>query len=67
MNKSKEITAAFAGEIFDTHKEGCAYVKDHAMFKCDQHFDIVIASNWLSLDQNLYQTVKGMSAASKSC
>ena len=45
MNKSKEITAAFAGEIIDTHKEGCAYVKDHAMFKCDQRFDIVIASN----------------------
>lgn len=66
MNKSKEITAAFAGEIFDTHKEGCAYVKDHAMFKCDQRFDIVIASNsGYPLDQNLYQTVKGMSAASK--
>lgn len=66
LNKSKEITAAFAGEIFDTHKEGCAYVKDHAMFKCDQRFDIVIASNsGYPLDQNLYQTVKGMSAASK--
>ena len=36
------------------------------MFKCDQHFDIVIASNsGYPLDQNLYQTVKGMSAASK--
>ena len=66
LNKSKEITAAFAGEIFDTHKEGCAYVKDHAMFKCEQRFDIVIASNsGYPLDQNLYQTVKGMSAASK--
>lgn len=66
LNKSKEITAAFAGEIIDTHKEGCAYVKDHAMFKCDQRFDIVIASNsGYPLDQNLYQTVKGMSAASK--
>ena len=66
LNKSKEITAAFAGEILDTHKEGCAYVKDHAMFKCEQRFDIVIASNsGYPLDQNLYQTVKGMSAASK--
>ena len=36
------------------------------MFKCDQRFDIVIASNsGYPLDQNLYQTVKGMSAASK--
>ena len=36
------------------------------MFKCEQRFDIVIASNsGYPLDQNLYQTVKGMSAASK--
>ena len=36
------------------------------MFKCHQRFDVVIASNsGYPLDQNLYQTVKGMSAASK--
>ena len=66
LNKNKEITAAFAGEVFEAHKEGCAYVKEHAMFKCDHRFDVVIASNsGYPLDQNLYQTVKGMSAASK--
>lgn len=36
------------------------------MFKCDNRFDVVIASNsGYPLDQNLYQTVKGMSAAHK--
>lgn len=66
LNKDKEITAAFGGEVFEAHKQGCAYVKEHAMFKCDQRFDVVIASNsGYPLDQNLYQTVKGMSAASK--
>ena len=36
------------------------------MFKCDEPFDVVIASNsGYPLDQNLYQTVKGMSAAHK--
>ena len=45
---------------------GCAYVKEHAMFRCDDRFDVVIASNsGYPLDQNLYQTVKGMSAAHK--
>lgn len=66
LNKNKEITAAFGGEVFEAHKLGCAYVKEHAMFKCDDRFDVVIASNsGYPLDQNLYQTVKGMSAASK--
>ena len=36
------------------------------MFKCQERFDVVIASNsGYPLDQNLYQTVKGMSAAHK--
>ena len=66
LNKDKQITAAFGGDVFEAHKEGCAYVKEHAMFKCDDRFDVVIASNsGYPLDQNLYQTVKGMSAASK--
>lgn len=66
LNKDKKITAAFGGEVFEAHKQGCAYVKEHAMFKCDHRFDVVIASNsGYPLDQNLYQTVKGMSAASK--
>lgn len=66
LNKNKAITAAFGGDVFEAHKEGCAYVKEHAMFKCNQRFDVVIASNsGYPLDQNLYQTVKGMSAASK--
>lgn len=66
LNKDKQITSAFGGDVFEAHKEGCAYVKEHAMFKCDDRFDVVIASNsGYPLDQNLYQTVKGMSAASK--
>ncbi|MDW4191360.1 nickel-dependent lactate racemase [Staphylococcus saprophyticus] len=66
LNKEKEITAVFAGELYEAHDKGCAYAKAHAMFKCDNRFDVVIASNsGYPLDQNLYQTVKGMSAAHK--
>jgi nickel-dependent lactate racemase len=66
LNKNKLITQVFAGELYEAHDVGCAYVKEHAMFRCDDRFDVVIASNsGYPLDQNLYQTVKGMSAAHK--
>ncbi|MEK4300100.1 nickel-dependent lactate racemase [Oceanobacillus sp. FSL W8-0428] len=66
LNREKEITNVFAGELYQAHDEGCAYAKDHAMFRCDKRFDVVIASNsGYPLDQNLYQAVKGMSAAHK--
>ncbi|MEB8210290.1 nickel-dependent lactate racemase [Staphylococcus succinus] len=66
LNKEKDITAVFSGELYQAHDRGCEYAKAHAMFKCEKRFDVVIASNsGYPLDQNLYQTVKGMSAAHK--
>ncbi|MFB4166010.1 nickel-dependent lactate racemase [Alteribacillus sp. JSM 102045] len=66
LNKEKEITAFFAGDVVEAHREGCKYVKEHAMAPCEERFDIVITSNsGYPLDQNLYQAVKGMSAAQK--
>lgn len=66
LNGQKEITGVFAGELLSAHRAGCAFVKDHAMFPVDQPFDIVITTNsGYPLDQNLYQTVKGMSAAAQ--
>ncbi|TDF94500.1 nickel-dependent lactate racemase [Paenibacillus piri] len=66
LNGEKQITGVFAGELFAAHAEGCAYAKQHAMVRCDQRFDVVITSNsGYPLDQNLYQAVKGMSAAHK--
>jgi len=64
LNGKKEITNVFAGELVTAHAEGCAYVKAHAMIKCNQRFDVVITTNsGYPLDQNLYQAVKGMNAA----
>jgi len=66
LNGEKKITKVFAGELIAAHDLGCAYVKEHAMIKCDNFFDVVITSNsGYPLDQNLYQAVKGMSAAQK--
>jgi nickel-dependent lactate racemase len=64
LNGQKEITGVFAGEVFEAHRAGCAFVKEHAMYAVDAPFDLVITTNsGYPLDQNLYQTVKGMSAA----
>lgn len=64
LTGKKEITGVFAGEMVEAHALGCAYVKEHAMIKCDKRFDVVITTNaGYPLDQNLYQAVKGMDAA----
>jgi nickel-dependent lactate racemase len=66
LNAQKEITEVFAGELFAAHAQGCEYTREHAMIQCEQRFDVVITSNsGYPLDQNLYQAVKGMSAAQK--
>ena len=48
------------------HRQGCAFAKETAMVACDRAFPIVVTTNGgYPLDQNLYQTVKGMSAAAQ--
>lgn len=66
LNSDKRITGVFAGDMLAAHAEGCAFVKQNAMAGVEQRFDIVITTNsGYPLDQNLYQAVKGMSAASE--
>ena len=66
LNGEKEITGVYAGDVIAAHREGCQFVKETAMYAVDEPFDIVITTNsGYPLDQNLYQTVKGMSAAAQ--
>ena len=66
LNKNKEITGVFAGNLKAAHAAGCAFVKETAMVAVPRAFDIVITSNsGYPLDLNLYQAVKGMSAAAQ--
>ncbi len=66
LNREKQITAVFAGDLDRAHERGCVFVKRHAMAGVDKRYDIVIASNsGHPLDLNLYQSVKGMSAAAQ--
>jgi nickel-dependent lactate racemase len=66
LNKHKEITAVFAGELEAAHAAGRAFVRQTAMAPVPHAFDIVITTNsGYPLDLNLYQSVKGMSAAAQ--
>jgi len=66
LNGDKEITAAFAGELFAEHRKACENSRREAMREVPAPFDVVITTNsGYPLDQNLYQSIKGMSAAAK--
>jgi nickel-dependent lactate racemase len=66
INKAHQITGVFAGELFAAHREGCAFVRQTAMQAVAEPFDVVVTTNsGYPLDLNLYQTVKGMSAAAQ--
>jgi nickel-dependent lactate racemase len=64
LNEKKEITAVFAGDLLQAHEVGRDFVREQAMVAVDEPYDIIITTNsGYPLDQNLYQTVKGMKAA----
>ena len=66
LNRNKAITNVFAGDLRAAHMAGCQYVKNSAMAPVSNLYDIVITSNsGYPLDLNIYQTVKGMSAAAQ--
>ncbi|MCX6943338.1 MAG: nickel-dependent lactate racemase [Opitutales bacterium] len=66
LNTRRQITRYFCGDTLTAHRAGCAFVKATAMAPCDHDFPIVVTTNsGFPLDQSLYQTVKGMAAASR--
>ncbi len=66
LNARREITGVFAGDMLAAHAAGCASVRRTAMVPVERPYDIVITTNsGYPLDQNLYQAVKGMSAAAR--
>jgi nickel-dependent lactate racemase len=66
LNRAQKITAVFAGDLFAEHRLACEAAKRDAMQAVESSFDVVLTTNsGFPLDQNLYQAVKGMSAAAK--
>lgn len=66
LDQERHITGVYAGHYVEAHAVGCADVARNATLPVEEPFDIVITSNnGYPLDQNLYQTVKGMTAAAQ--
>lgn len=66
INREQRITSVYAGELFSVHSAACAVAQRLAMQPVAEPFDVVLTTNsGYPLDQNLYQAVKGMSAAAQ--
>jgi len=66
LNRDHCITGVFAGDLFDSHAAGCDFARSTAMVGVSDPYDVVLTTNsGYPLDQNLYQTVKGISAAAQ--
>jgi lactate racemase len=64
LNRRRQVTRFFCGEVLAAHAAGCAFAKETAMVACERPFPVVVTTNaGYPLDQNLYQAVKGMHAA----
>jgi nickel-dependent lactate racemase len=66
LSRDKQIVAAFGGPVLDMHAAATGFARQIAMRPLDAPFDVVVTTgSGYPLDQNLYQSVKGMSAASQ--
>lgn len=67
LDKRKEVIGAVAGDIGAAHMAGVEFLSKLCRCKTEPA-DIVITTNGgYPLDQNIYQSVKGMAAASSIC
>jgi len=63
IDENKDIVKAFAGNCEQAHKTGCDFLEQLVRIEVPPA-DIIITSNGgYPLDQNIYQAVKGMTAA----
>ena len=64
LNRDREITGFYCGDVLAAHAAGCEANMAATMVACEREYPIVVTTNGgYPLDQNLYQAVKGMSAA----
>ncbi len=67
IDQDKKVIASFAGDVEDAHKVGCDFVTELSKIDATPA-DIAISTNGgYPLDQNIYQSVKGMTAAEATC
>jgi len=66
LNDERRITGVFSGELEPAHNAGCELARRSAMRLVERPYDVVVTTNsGYPADLNLYQAVKGMSAAAQ--
>ena len=66
IDKEKKTVAAFAGDMETAHEKGCEFLSKYCTVQA-KPADIVITTNGgAPMDQNVYQSVKGLTAAEAS-
>ncbi len=66
VNRGKAITAVFAGDLDAAFHRGAQFVRETVMVAVPRQYDVVVTTNsGYPLDLNLYQSVKGMTAAAR--
>jgi nickel-dependent lactate racemase len=63
IDQDKQIVAAFAGAPEAAHQSGCRFVAETARVKAAPAEIVITSNGGYPLDQNIYQAVKGMTAA----
>lgn len=64
IDADKKIVHAVAGDAMEAHAAGCRFLQQYCQVSPKKPADIAISTNGgYPLDQNMYQSVKGMTAA----
>ncbi len=67
IDADKKIIKAFAGDLEKAHAEGTAFAGELANVEAKPAAIAITSNGGYPLDQNIYQAVKGMSAAEATC
>lgn len=63
INPHKEVIFSVAGDFDQAHRAGCRFLLEHCRIPATPADIVVTTNGGYPLDQNIYQAVKGMTAA----
>jgi len=67
LDGEKRIVHAVSGHFDKAHRTGCSWLSDYVRVSRAEGDIIITTNGGYPLDQNVYQAVKGMSAAERCC
>lgn len=63
LNTKKDVLYAVAGDCVQAHEAGCRFLASLCQVKAKTADVVIVSNGGYPLDQNIYQAVKGMTAA----